>query len=119
VGIVVGLSGLALGETNSAAATGVEGVVTIGPIHGGPARDGIPHSRPVSNAVFVVTNEGGPVTTFTTDEQGRFRIALTPGHYTVSKQRNENEVGQYGPFEVDVVAGTMSEVQWHCDDGRM
>jgi hypothetical protein len=99
--------------------SGVSGVITIGPVHGGPARDGIPHTRPVGNAMFIVKCDDRVITTFTTDEQGRFRIALAPGHYSVSKQRGENEIGSYGPFDVDVVAGTMTEVQWNCDDGRM
>jgi hypothetical protein len=97
--------------------TGIEGVISVGPIHGGPSRVGVPDSRPFANAAFVVENENGPVTSFTTDDQGRFRITLAPGHYVVSMKDRKPRLGRYGPFGVDVVAGKMTKVQWNCDTG--
>jgi hypothetical protein len=98
-------------------ATGVEGVISVGPIHGGPARRGIPNSRPLANTAFVVENEKGTVASFQTDEQGRFRISLAPGHYTISIKDRKGRIGRYGPFPVDVVAGKTTAVEWHCDTG--
>ncbi len=97
--------------------TGIEGVISVGPIHGGPSRVGVPDSRPFANAAFVVENENGPVTSFTTDDQGRFRISLALGHYVVSMKDRKSKLGHYGPFGVDVVAGKMTKVQWNCDTG--
>jgi len=97
--------------------TGIEGVITVGPTHGGPARVGVPDSKPLANATFIVENEKGVVTTFVTDDQGRFRISLTPGHYTVSARDKKPKIGRYGPFDVDVVAGQMTKVGWYCDSG--
>lgn len=97
--------------------TGIEGVISVGPIHGGPSRAGVPDSRPFANAAFVVENENGPVTSFTTDDQGRFRLSLAPGHYVVSMKDRKSRLGRYGPFGVDVVAGKMTKVQWNCDTG--
>ena len=54
---------------------------------------------------------------FTTDDQGRFRTALAPGHYKVSLKGKTSSIGRYGPFEVDVVAGQTTKVQWQCDSG--
>ena len=100
-----------------AAETGIEGVMTVGPIHGGPVRPGIPSTKPLANATFVVGNETGAVAEFTTDDQGRFRVSLAPGHYTVTKKDHQKGIGRYGPFNVDVTAGQMTKVEWHCDTG--
>ena len=57
------------------------------------------------------------VASFTTDDQGRFRISLPPGRYRISKKDWKSRVGFYGPFEVDVAAGQVKKVQWNCDTG--
>jgi hypothetical protein len=97
--------------------TGIEGVITVGPTHGGPVRPGIPSSAPLANATFVVGNESGAVAEFTTDDHGRFKVSLPPGHYTVTKKGQQKRIGRYGPFDVDVVAGQMTKVEWQCDTG--
>jgi len=51
----------------------------------------------------------------TTDDDGRFRVSLPPGHYRVSLKGKKAGVGKYGPFEVNVAADT--SVQWQCDSG--
>ena len=107
-----------LGQTQSGPGTGIEGVITFGPTQGGPIRPGIPSSKPLANATFVVENEkGAKVASFTTDDQGRFRVPLTPGHYTVSKEGKKYGIGHYGPFDVDVLADRMTRVEWECDTG--
>jgi hypothetical protein len=105
------------GQTQSGSATGLEGVITVAPIHPGPIRAGsdIPNSAPLANAAFAVENEKGMVTSFTADDQGRFRVSLAPGHYAVSMK--ERRFPHCGPFEVDVVAGKMTKVEWGCDTG--
>lgn len=97
--------------------TGIEGVITISPIHGGPVRPGIPSSKPLANTTFVVSNATSAVTEFTTDDQGRFKIALAPGHYSVAKKGEQHKIGRCGPFEVDVGAGQVTRVEWQCDSG--
>lgn len=99
-------------------AAGVEGVISVSPVHGGPVRRGVPNSRPLANTAFIVENEKGMVASFQTDEQGRFRISLAPGRYTVSlKDRKGGKIGRYGPFPVEVVAGKFTTVAWDCDTG--
>src|ERR1700730_4338557 len=97
--------------------TGIEGVITVSPVHGGPARLGVPNSRPLADTDFVVQNDKGLVTSFTTDDHGQFRVSLVPGHYTVSIKQRRSGIGRYGPFDVDVVAGQMTKVEWQCDTG--
>ena len=103
-------------ETPPESATGIQGVITISPIHPGPVREGVASSAPLANVDFTVANEKGPVTSFTTDAQGHFRIALAPGHYTISAGRKIGIRG-CGPFDVDVTSGKMTNVQWECDTG--
>ena len=89
----------------------------ISPVQPGPVRADAPSSKPLANAAFVVKNQKGEVASFTTDDLGRFRTSLAPGHYKVSLKGNRRSVGRYGPFEVDVAAGKMTKVQWQCDSG--
>jgi hypothetical protein len=105
-------------QTQSEPGTGIEGVITVAPIRPGPikAGDERPQSAPLPNAVFNVANEKGTVNSFTTDSQGRFRILLTPGHYTASLAEHRFPY-PCGPFDVNVVTGKITNVAWHCDTG--
>jgi hypothetical protein len=105
------------GQTPSAGESGIEGVITISPSRPGPTRIDAPDSQPIANTGFVVKNQKGEVTSFTTDDQGRFRIPLAPGHYSVSMKNSKSTIGRFGPFEVDVASGKMTKVQWKCDSG--
>jgi hypothetical protein len=104
-------------QTPSAGETGIEGVITISPAQAGPVRDDSPSSRPLANAAFAVENEKGEVAVFTTDGEGHFRTSVPPGHYKVSMQGRKSSIGRFGPFEVDVVAGKITKVEWQCDSG--
>jgi hypothetical protein len=104
------------GQTHSGSETGLEGVITIDPSRPGPVRADAP-SSPLANAAFIVESQKGEITSFTTDDQGRFRMPLGPGHYKVSLKGKTSGIGRFGPFEVDVVAGQMTKVQWRCDSG--
>ena len=117
VAVLIMCAGFLPGQTQSGSETGIEGVITIDPTRPGPVRADAPSSRPLANATFVVANQKGETTSFTTDDQGRFRTPLAPGHYKVSLKGRTSSIGRYGPFEVDVVAGQTTKVQWQCDSG--
>src|SRR5436189_5547405 len=76
-------AGFLPGQTQSGSETGIEGVITIDPVRPGPVRADAA-SSPLANAVFVVESQKGETRSFTTDDQGRFRLPLPPGHYKVS-----------------------------------
>lgn len=118
-GVVIG--GLCLIATLSLCAadpaTGLEGVITVGPVHGGPSRLGLADSKPLGNTAFIAENQKGTVVSFITDDQGRFHLSLEPGHYIVSLKEKRAAIARYGPFEADVAAGQMTKVQWRCDTG--
>lgn len=98
-------------------AAGIEGTISIGPVQGGPTRQGTPDSKPLPEMAFAVKQDGRVIHTFETDEQGHFRVELKPGHYTIVRKDRSGAVGSYGPFEVDVTAGKMKSVAWKCDSG--
>ena len=97
--------------------SGIEGVIMISPARPGPIRADEAGSVPLPNATFAVENNNGEVASFTTDDQGRFRVSLPPGHYKVSLKGRKSTIGHFGPFEVDVASGKMTNVQWECDSG--
>ena len=105
------------GQTPSGGESGIEGIITISPSRPGPARVDAPGSVPLANATFVVEDKDGEVASFTTDDQGRLRASLPPGHYKVSLKGRKSSIGRFGPFEVDVESGKMTKVQWECDSG--
>jgi hypothetical protein len=105
------------GQTPSGSETGIEGAIMVSPAQPGPARADAPDSKPLADTAFVVENQKGEVTSFITDGQGRFRKLLAPGHYRISLKGRTIGIGHYGPFEVDVVAGKMTNILWKCDSG--
>jgi hypothetical protein len=117
LGLLVMAACVSIGQTPSGPETGIEGVITISPTQPGPIRADSPGSKPLANAAFVVESEKGEVASFTTDNEGRFRIPLAPGHYRVSIKGKKGGIGRFGPFEVDVVPGKVTNVQWECDSG--
>jgi hypothetical protein len=112
-------AGFCFGQTSPMATneSGIEGVITVSPSHGGPVRVGEQSSKPLANVPFVVATEKGAVGEFTTDDQGHFKITLSPGHYSVVRKGAQSKIGRFGPFDVEVSAGQMTKVEWRCDSG--
>jgi hypothetical protein len=97
--------------------TGVDGLITMSPTHPGPTRPGMENSKPMANTTFVMKGPNDSTQEFTTDEQGHFKIAVAPGHYTVTKKGGTTKIGRCGPFDVLVASGQMTHVEWNCDTG--
>jgi hypothetical protein len=109
---------VARGQLDRAMGTGIEGVITVSPTRPGPIRAGseLPNAAPLPNATFTVSSDKGPVRSFTTDTEGRFRVFLNPGHYLVLLAEDRFP-RPCGPFEVEVEPGKMTDVEWRCDSG--
>jgi Prealbumin-like fold domain len=101
---------------NPALSTGLEGVISVSPIHGGPVRAGQPSSAPLANTTFEITDAAGSVKTFTTDASGQFRVSLPPGTYSV-KLAVPKKFPRCGPFQAKVTGSGFLAVQWECDSG--
>ena len=107
----------ALAETPAPGTSGIEGTMVVSPSRPGPIRkDEGPSVAPVGNTQFVVKAGDATVKTFTTDAEGRFQVALPPGHYVVLREEAAPRVGRWS-FEADVVAGQMTKVNWTADSG--
>jgi hypothetical protein len=100
----------------SSLSTGIEGVVSISPTHGGPVRAGEASSAPLANMTFEIKDDAGAVTTFTTDNEGHFRVALPPGRYSITKHDGKR-FPRCGPFDVEVTSAGFNKVKWACDSG--
>ena len=109
---------VSFGQIEPDRGTGIEGVITVSPTRPGPIRAGsdIPNAAPLPNAVFTLENDKGKVTSFTTDNQGRFRVSLKPGHYVIALAEHRFP-RPCGPFEIDVESAKMTKVEWRCDTG--
>lgn len=114
--ILLAVTCISCGQSSNATGTGIDGTITISPIHPGPTRVDQPNAAPLPNISFAVENETGAIADFTTDDLGKFRVSLKPGHYKISV-KGEKRIRRCGPFEVDVAASGMTSVQWHCDSG--
>src|SRR5437016_6524412 len=107
----------AVAETPAPETSGIEGTIVVSPTRPGPIRKGEEMSvAPVGNTQFVVKAGDATVKTFTTDGDGRFQVALPPGHYVVLREEVAPRVGSWR-FEADVVAGQMTKVNWTADSG--
>lgn len=108
----------AIAETPPPGASGIEGTIVVSPIRGGPIKkdDERPNVAPVPNAQFVVKAGDATVKSFTTDGEGRFQVALSPGHYVITPEAAPPNIGRWR-FEADVVAGQMTKVNWTADSG--
>jgi hypothetical protein len=109
------IASCSLGQTQPQ--SGIEGTIAISPSHGGPVRADVPSSKPLAGATFTVTNDSGTATEFTTDDQGRFKVSVPSGHYTISLKGRKGGIGHFGPFEAEVTAGQTTKVDWVCDSG--
>ena len=89
----------------------------ISPANPGPIRADAPGSVPLANVPFAVEKNNAEMTSFITDDQGRFRVSLPPGHYKISLKGRKTTIGRFGPFQVDVSDGKITTVQWECDSG--
>jgi hypothetical protein len=97
--------------------SGIEGTIVASPTRPGPIRkDEGPSVAPVRNAQFAIKAGDATVKTFTTDDEGRFQVALPPGHYVILREDPGARIGRWR-FEADVVASQMTKVNWTADSG--
>ena len=95
---------------------GIEGVILVSPNHPGPTRKDQPDAGPAANLAFTVMKSDTKVASLTTDADGRFRIALPPGLYTVMRDDPGSRIGHWR-FEAEVKPGEMTSVRWVGDSG--
>jgi len=107
---------MAATPTASPLSSGIEGVILISPSHPGPIRKDQPDAGPAPNIAFVVMRADERITSVTTDSEGRFRLSLPPGHYTVLRDDPGAKIGHWR-FEADVKPSEVTTVHWTADSG--
>jgi hypothetical protein len=108
---------MAVAETPPPTASGIEGTIVVSPIRGGPIRKGEARSvAPIRNTQFLVKAGDANVATFTTDGEGRFQVAVPPGHYIITREGAAPGIGRWR-FEADVAPGQTTKVNWTADSG--
>ena len=110
------LLAMAATPTPIPAPSGIEGVILVSPSHPGPIRKDQPDAAPAPNITFVVMRDNARITSLTTDSEGRFRLSLPPGHYTVLRDDPGAKIGNWR-FEADVKPGEVTTVRWTADSG--
>jgi hypothetical protein len=103
------------GAAETPATSGIEGTILVSPSRPGPIRQDEPSVAPARNVKFLVKAGDLTVKTFTTDSEGRFQVALSPGHYVIQRE-GAGRIGRWR-FEAEVVAGKMTQVNWTADSG--
>ena len=81
-GVAGGRAGVSRADGERAVDSGIEGHIEIRPVRS-VQRAGDANSAPYQATVTVLDGGGNTVTTFTSDEQGNFRVPLVPGTYTL------------------------------------
>lgn len=103
----------ACGSAGGTGSAGLRGTLTIGPItpvcRAGESCDG-----PAPRATLAFTRSGKTIRT-RTDAQGRYRVTLTPGWYTVRTSVGISHLPE--PAKVRVVAGRYRVVNFFADTG--
>jgi hypothetical protein len=107
---------MATAQTSTPAQSGIEGVIMVSPNRPGPIRKDQPSAGPAGNVEFVVKKAEVRVASFTTDAEGRFRVLLPPGTYTVLREDPGARIGHWR-FEAEVKPGEVIKVQWTGDSG--
>jgi hypothetical protein len=111
------LSMTAMAETPASSTSGIEGTIGVSPSRPGPIRkEEGPSVAPVRYAQFAIKAGDATVKTFATDSEGRFQVALPPGHYVIVREGAPSRIGRWR-FEADVVVGQMTKVNWTADSG--
>ena len=93
--------------------SGLEGIVTIGPMC--PVmQENIPcPDQPYQASLTILTTGGKKITQFQTDEQGRFRVYLAPGNYVLHPESpNQLPFAADIPFTVEENKFTQVEISY-------
>lgn len=97
--------------------SGIEGMVTISPTCGGPVRPGQDCTAPYQAVITVLDAANKAVDQATSDAQGRFRLPLPPGVYTLRPERPKPGIATAADITVTVEAGRVTSVEIMYDSG--
>lgn len=98
--------------------SGIEGTVTIGPMCPVVRQDTPCPDEPYEATVVIEDESGDEVATAQSGEDGRFRVSLAPGTYTLAPQSpNEGAPPFASEQQVEVREGAYTQVSVSYDSG--
>ena len=98
--------------------SGIEGLVTIGPVCPVERVDTPCPDKPYQAMIVVKNDQGNEVARVQSGQDGRFRVALEPGAYTLAPQSsNEGSFPFASEQQVEVQAGAFTTVSIEFDSG--
>jgi hypothetical protein len=103
----------AAGASAAVGPSGLHGVVRRGPISP-VCRDNVPCDAPAAGVVLTF-RRAGVARTARTDANGRYRIALAAGIYSL--ESSGRQLGQPSPAKVRVRAGRFDRIDFMIDTG--
>jgi hypothetical protein len=107
------------GETVAAKGeSGIEGQAVISPARPGPTRQGEPDTAPFKTTLIVRSaSDGSEIRQLETGSDGRFRVVLPPGTYTIGPAARAGRFPRAGEQTVAVVQGRFAHVTIEFDSG--
>ena len=98
--------------------SGIEGLVTIGPMCPVEREDTPCPDEPYQAKIDVVDANGRVVQTFESGVDGRFHVAIEPGRYTLEPQPpNGSPLPYASPVDVEVREGAYTTIDIAYDSG--
>jgi hypothetical protein len=106
------------GYSGGSDGSGVEGTVTIGPMCPVVTEDTPCPDEPYEATIVVEDESGDEVTTARSGEDGRFRVSLAPGTYTLVPQSPDAGGPPFAEEQrVEVLEGAYTHVSVSYDSG--
>src|SRR6266540_623298 len=97
---------------------GIRGIVLLGPTCPVETLEGPCPDRPLADVEVQVLQGGDVVASVRSDGDGRFTVALDPGHYEVQAMLQEGGPGMSAkPVDVNVTSGEFADVNVPVDSG--
>ena len=100
------------------AGSGIEGMVTIGPLCPVQREDLPCPDRPFEATIVIEDQDGNEVARVDSDRDGRFRILLAPGRYSLVPQGPNPRLPPYAEEQqIEVTPDTFTQVTIRYDSG--
>ena len=109
---------LAACAPSTPADSGIAGQVFLGPVCPVVQLNNPCPDRPYQASLTSLTSSGRKVTSVTTDTEGRFRVALAPGNYTLHPEKPANSPMPFAAEQTfSVIAAQFTQVKVTYDSG--